>query len=776
MKPVKYGYSMNMRFRSGDTGPTVGISFAAFVVTPSSEPRPIRFSISRPDPPMRSPSLSHSLRRLWAQDKFGYSLRVAIALASSMGLSWYMAEPSMVIPLFLGIIASALAETDDSWLGRLSALLVTLFCFSIAAVSVKLLFPYPLLFAAAMAGATFCLVMLGALGERYATIAQATLILSIYSMIAADQRGGEVLDPWRDPLLLLAGAAWYGLLSIAWNALFAHQPVQHSLARLYRELGQYFKLKAALFEPVRQLDVEERRLELARQNGRVVSALNATKETLLHRLGNGRPGVRISHYLKLYFLAQDLHERVSSSHYPYQALAEAFFHSDVLFRCGRLLRLQSVACAELAGAVQLRQPFRYSEANAQALADLEASLEHLRLQSNPAWRGLLRSLRALSGNLANMQRQLASASNPDALEGEQDSSLLDRDPQSLRDALSRIRLQLTPTSLLFRHALRMSVALLAGYAVLHTIHPEQGYWVLLTTVFVCQPNYGATRIKLVQRITGTALGLGVGWALFDLFPSQQVQALFAVIAGVVFFATRSSRYTLATAAITLLVLFCFNQVGDGYGLFWPRLIDTLLGSLIAAAAVFLILPDWQGRRLNQVVANTLSRSADYLRQIMAQYESGKRDDLAYRLARRNAHNADAALSTTLANMLLEPGHFRKEAETGFRFLILSHTLLNYLSGLGAHRESLPDDARDEMLEDAAARLAGSLDELAKALHENQRVAVYSEAEEALAQQLEQAPEEMDDAHRLLQTQLGLICRQLAPLRGMVAHLLRQAPP
>ncbi|MFI8462355.1 YccS family putative transporter [Stutzerimonas stutzeri] len=724
---------------------------------------------------MPQPSLSQFLRRLWALEKFGYSLRVLIAMAGSMGLSWYLGQPTLIIPLFLGIIASALAETDDSWLGRLNALLVTLLCFSIAAVAVELLFPYPWLFVAGLALSTFALVMLGALGERYGAIAQATLILAIYSMIAADQRDGALQHLWRDPMLLVAGAAWYGLLSVGWNALFAHQPVQQSLARLYRELGLYFRYKAALFEPVRQLDVEQRRLELAQQNGRVVSALNAAKETLLNRLGNGRGGGKINHYLKLYFLAQALHERVSSSHYPYQALAEAFFHSDVLFRCQRLLRLQASACADLGEAIQMRQVFRYSEANGQALEDLQASLEHLREQNNPAWRGLLRSLRALSGNLSTLQRQLASASDPGTLEGEQDSSLLDRQPQSLREAVNRIRLQLTPTSLLFRHALRMTIALVCGYAVLHAIHPEQGYWVLLTTVFVCQPNYGATRIKLVQRISGTLLGLIAGWALFDLFPSQPIQALFAVVAGVVFFATRSTRYTLATAAITLMVLFCFNQVGDGYGLIWPRLFDTLLGSLIAAAAVFLILPDWQGRRLNQVVANTLSCNSDYLRQIMRQYDSGKRDDLAYRLARRNAHNADAALSTTLSNMLLEPGHFRKDAETGFRFLILSHTLLNYLSGLGAHRESLPDDASDALLERAAQQLATSLDDLASALAQNKPVAIYSEDEEALAQQLEQTPDEMDDAHRLVQTQLGLICRQLAPLRSMASHLIKQQP-
>ena len=722
---------------------------------------------------MQTPSLTQPLRRLWALEKFGYSLRVFIALASSMGLGWYLQQPALAIPLFLGIIASALAETDDSWRGRLSALLVILLCFSIAAIAVQLLFPYPLFFVIGLAVSTLVLVMLGALGERYATIAQATLILAVYSMITADQRDSVVIDSWRDPLLLLAGAAWYGLLSVLWNALFVNQPVQHSLARLYRELGQYCRLKAGLFEPVRELDREALRLQLARQNGQVVAALNATKQTLMHRLGQGRAGTRISLYLKLYFLAQDIHERVSSTHHPYPALVDAFFHSDVLFRCQRLLRLQAAACGELARAIQLRQPFRYSEANAQALKDLEASLEHLRIQGNPAWRSLLRSLRALSGNLATMQHQLASASNPDALVGEQDSSLADRQPHTLREVWSSIRLQLTPSSLVFRHALRMSLALVCGYAVLHAIHPEQGYWVLLTTVFVCQPNYGATRIKLVQRIGGTVLGLVAAWALFKLFPAAEMQALLAVVAGVVFFVIRSTRYLLATAAMTLLVLFCFNQVGDGYVLIWPRLFDTLLGSAIAAAAVFLILPDWQGRRLNRVAASTLSCSSDYLRQIISQYERGKHDDLAYRLARRDAHNADAALSTTLSNMLLEPGHFRKEAEAGFRFLVLSHTLLSYLSGLGAHRESLPDDASDALLESAAQRIAASLDELAATLREKTPVVLINETEEALARQLEQTPEELDDAHRLVQAQLGLITRQLAPLRAATAHLLAQ---
>lgn len=722
---------------------------------------------------MPSTPFSQSLRRLWALDKFSYSVRVFIALTGSMALCWYQDEMGLLIPLFLGIIASALAETDDSWQGRLNSLAVTLVCFSIAALSVELLFPYPIVFVIALALASFGLTMLGALGERYGAIASATLILSVYTMIGVDQRGGAVTDFWHEPVLLVAGAAWYGLLSVLWQAMFSNQPVQQSLARLFRELGFYLKLKSSLFEPIRQMDVEARRLELAQQNGRVVAALNAAKEIILHRVGNGRPGSKVSRYLKLYFLAQDIHERASSSHYPYNALADAFFHSDVLFRCQRLLRQQGKACRALAESIQMRQPFVYDASFAEALSDLHASLEHLRIQSNPAWRGLLRSLRALAANLGTLDRLLSDASNPDALADATDSSLLDRSPRSLKDVWIRLRTQLTPTSLLFRHALRLPLALSIGYGMVHLIHPSQGYWIILTTLFVCQPNYGATRRKLGQRIVGTAIGLTVAWALFDLFPNPLVQSCFAIAAGVVFFISRTTRYTLATAAITIMVLFCFNQVGDGYGLFLPRLFDTLLGSLIAGLAVFLFLPDWQGRRLNKVLANTLTCNSIYLRQIMQQYAAGKSDDLAYRLARRNAHNADAALSTTLANMLMEPGHFRKEADVGFRFLVLSHTLLSYLSGLGAHRETqLPADVREHLIDGAGVRLAASIDEIAQGLASKLPIAIQSDEEEALANSLEQMPDEIDEGQRLVQTQLALICRQLGPLRTLAAHLIK----
>ncbi|RXE46503.1 YccS family putative transporter [Chromohalobacter israelensis] len=721
-------------------------------------------------------SLTQPLRRLWTLEPFAYSLRVFIALAGAMATCWYLDDMGKLIPLFLGIIASALAETDDTWQGRLQALLVTLVCFGVAALSVELTFAHPLAFAVGLGVSSFALTMLGAVGQRYATIATATLILAIYTMISLEQRGGVALgELWREPLLLVGGAAWYGAISVVWCALFSRHPLKLSLAQVFRELGVYLSLKSALFEPLRGLDIEQRRLALARQNGRVVAALNQSKEMIFRRLEGQRGGRKLNRYLRLYFIAQDIHERASSSHYPYGELAEAFFHHDILFRAQRLLDQQGRTCKALSRALLLDRPFDHGQ-SAQALEDLNASLAHLRAQQRDEWRDLLRSLAALADNLATLEDKLASADNPDARADNEDSSLFDRSPRGLGDIADRLRSHLTLSSPVFRHALRLSVTLLAGYGVLHWIHPTQGYWILLTSVFVCRPNFGATRRFLRQRIQGTVLGLIAGWALITLFPAEPIQALIAVAAGVAFFATRARHYTLATAAITLMVLCCFNQVGDGFGLIWPRLFDTLLGAAIAGLAVLVILPDWQGRGLHRQAATTLEASAAYLRAILAQYAQGKRDDLAYRLARRNAHNADATLSTSLGNVLLEPGHFRKDADLGLRFLVQSHTLLGYLSALGAHRGAAgAAGANDAAVMAAGEEVADTLEHLARQLAARATVAVPEAALMSHARALEAAAaEEAGDERRLLQTQLALVSRQLVAVGESAERLSAQA--
>lgn len=707
-----------------------------------------------------------SLRKLWAFEKFGPGLRFFIALGLCTAWVWGSGYSQQLIPLYLGVIASALAESDDSWRGRLLAVLVTLVAFAVVATSVELLHGNVLAMSVFMVAATLVLIVLGSGGSRFASISYATLILAIYTMIGLEQRGGVEPQFWQYAPLLLIGATLYGILSVLWSGLFAQQPLQQSLARLFRAQCDYLKAKSALFEPLRVMDVEGHRLKIARQNARVVDALNDTKNILLHRVTGGRTGAKASRYLKLYFLAQDIHERASSSHSPYQELAKAFFHSDVLFRCLRLIRQQGDACKELARAIELRQPFDYGDGHCQALEDLQSSIVWLQQQKNPDWAELLGSLRALADNLATLDQLLREAANPDALALNQDSAIFDREPRNLREVWERIRQNLNLQSSVTRHAIRMAVAVATGLVIMHWLAPAQGYWILMTTVFVCRPHYGATRKRLVQRIIGTVLGLVLSWMLFQLAPLLWVQALFALVAGVIYFATRASQFMVSTAFMTLMMLICFNQIGHGYDLFLPRFIDTVAGSLIAGLAVFFILPDWQGRSLHLVMARTLRANAQYLLHIMQEYSRGKTDDMQYRIARRTAHNADAALTGALANMLKEPGRFRRQSDLGFSFLLVSHSLLGYISALGAHRASLADAPNYPSLYREARQLAACLEQLAQRLEQRQPIGQHDQP-----CCLEQMPPQDDERLHLIQTQLLHIHQQIGPLHGLAAQAL-----
>lgn len=732
--------------------------------------------------------MADELRKFWCygakQEACSRGVRAFLALASVVFGGWWLGQMQAVIPVLLGVIAGALAETDDSWRGQIRAQLKTLLCFAVMALAVQVSLPYPGCLVAVLALAAFGLTLLGALGERYRALAIATLILAIYTALAAQSPfvpSGPPMAQWPVPLLL-AGAAWHGLISVVWAAALPMLPVRQNLARLYEALGVYLQLKSRLLEPVRGIDLERRRLALALHNGRVVEALNVVKESLFSRMGPGRAPAGLPEALHLYFVAQDVHERVTSSHEHYDVLAKAFFHSDVLYRCQRVLALLGQDCLTLAQAVQHPAGGLVRDgAAARAVDDLEAAIGHVEAQPRAAGGDVqalrpLRSLRALAANLGGLDRVLESALAPQPGGLPADTALLDRHPRTVHAAWQRVRAQLNLSSALMRHALRMSVALTAGYAVMLSTGDRHGFWILLTIVFVCQPQYGATLTRLVQRVGGTALGLVIGWALLRLFPDVLVQSAFTVAAGVLFFATRQTRYTLATAAVTSLVLLSFNQVGDGFGLIAPRLLDTLAGSLISGLAVWLVLPTWQSRQLHRVAAQVARTQAQYLREIIAQYQGGKHDHLAYRLARRNAHNADAALCSALSAVFKEPIYVRRHAAVGTRFLVLSHTLLNYLSALGAHRNTRLALADDGAAARAVACLLGTLDALAVALEAGRALPAPESLEEAqvLNALARSADEAAPDVLRVLQAQLVLALRLLPQLRGQAAGLV--APP
>src|SRR5690606_18558314 len=126
---------------------------------------------------------------------------------------------------------------------------------------------------------------------------------------------------------------------------------------------------------------------------------------------------------------------------------------------------------------------------------------------------------------------------------------------------------------------------------------EYGYWILLTALFVSQPNFNATKRRLRLRIVGTLAGILLGYAILYFIPSVEGQLLLLILSGILFFELRSKQYAQATAFTIFLVLITFSIIVLVFVAATHSTIDPLNDCAIRWFGVSIIFPDWKFRRL-----------------------------------------------------------------------------------------------------------------------------------------------------------------------------------
>ena len=239
--------------------------------------------------------ISPLLRRYTWNSTWLYNVRILIALLGTTAFPWWTGEIKLTIPLTLGVVAAALTDLDDRLAGRLKNLVITLLCFFVASASVEILFPFPWLFTLGLMTSTTIFILLGGLGQRYATIAFGALLIAVYTML-----GVSLYEQWyQQPLLLLAGAIWYNVLTLAGHLIFPVRPLQDNLARCYEQLAQFLDIKSRFFDPDIENESQAPVYELAMANGQLVTILNQTKTTLLTRLRGDRGQKNTRHCLDI---------------------------------------------------------------------------------------------------------------------------------------------------------------------------------------------------------------------------------------------------------------------------------------------------------------------------------------------------------------------------------------------------------------------------------------------------------------------------------------------
>ncbi|WP_116472877.1 YccS family putative transporter [Zobellella maritima] len=682
-------------------------------------------------------SLLPWLRRLFTDSHFFFALKVLLALSCLLFFGWLADEIQIAVTLALGAMAAALSEVDQAPWGRFRHLLVSLGSFFIATILVNLFIDQPLIFGPLLIAGTFMLILIGAAGASARALGFGTLLVSLYAM------QGHLHSPhfWYQPLLLTAGAVWYGLIS--WLVLLAwpYKQVHEQLAQCYFALSRYLLEKARFFDAPEQ-EHQQLRHQLAQLNIQLVTALDNTKQMLNRRLQGSEPqDEELSRLLALYLLVMDMHERATSSHYSYQQLKVELEQSQVVAGYQTAQCELGEACYRLGYAILTHSRYRHDKRLAWVLSALGDQLAYSHLQRHYP-RSLLSPMKFLARNMRHLHQALLRAErltqphHPAVLDYSSDAIELARPEQP--PFWDRLKTLLHPNAILFRHSVRISLCFALGYGLITSLGLEQGYWILLTILFVCQPSFSATRQRLVQRTLGTLGGILVAMPLLTFFPSVGAQLIIMLLSIFVFFTQVRTHYSWAVCFMTLFVLLAFSLLaGSEEQVFLPRLLDTLAGCLLAFIAVWFIWPDWQQRYLPRLMADAMDANADYLAAIIDQFAHGRNEQLNYRIARKRAHQADNQLALTWQNIRVEPVP-RHWLNLCFDIAYRNHTLLSYLSTLGSHRKHA------DVLQDAQV-LVERLQAAAQALRNGRELAAFTP--------LLQTPDATDDEWEILTQQL-----------------------
>ena len=203
-----------------------------------------------------------------------------------------------------------------------------------------------------------------------------------------------------------------------------------------------------------------------------------------------------------------------------------------------------------------------------------------------------------------------------------------------------------------RNAARISVMLSIASLMGSALNLPKPYWILMTVMFVTQNGYGATRVRILHRSAGTMAGLIIaGITLHYHLPDAFTLLCMLVVTLVSYLIIRKS-YGWAMVGFTLTAVYTLQLLTlNGDQFIVARLIDTLIGCLIAFGGIVWLWPQWQSGLLRRNAHDALETYQDAIRLILS--DDPQATPLAYQRMRVNqAHNA---LFNSLNQAMQEPG-------------------------------------------------------------------------------------------------------------------------
>ncbi len=574
------------------------------------------------------------------------------------------------IILSLGAIGTSIPDNPGAVIYKRNAMLYTVLFMGLMSLVTGLINQSPFLLGLEVLLMSFFFSMFNVFGNRAASIGTSALLIMIVN-IDRDFRIGELMAYTG---YLMAGGIWYMGLSLAVSQFRPYRIAQNTLGECIVNVAQYLSMKADFYDLKADLDATYNKL--IDQQIIVHQHQDNVREILFRNNLLTRDQTNTGRLLVLVFVdVIDLFERMSISHYDYKHIREQFADSPALAEFHNILSNIADQLTDLGDDINVNERPRIKYNFQQQLEKLKTSIDAT--ENNYLLKKILINVRVIVNRINTIysyfnHKELASIN----ISNEKDLGRFVSNQQM--DPKVFIR-NMSLKSTTFRHALRVSIVCLAAYLISKLLPlGHHSYWILLTVTVLLKPGFSLTKQRNYQRMIGTLVGGIAGAVIVYYINDEAIRFAFLIIFMLGAYSFQRKNYIVSVLFLTPYILISFSFMGlSDLSLAKERILDTFLGSLIAFISSYFLFPSWESYQMNSFMRKQLIANYQYLAMLAERLRGLGKDEVEYKLKRKEVYVSTANMSSAYQRMLSEPRSKQKNVREASKFLVLNHKLYSY---------------------------------------------------------------------------------------------------
>ena len=557
-------------------------------------------------------------------------------------------------------------------------------------VAVNLLHPLPWLFYPLITVLVFFLSMISVYGQRATMIAFSGL-LAIALGTGHIHVGMEIVEYAG---LILGGSLFYVVLSLTFNFLSPHRYTELTVAECLKLTAKYMKLRGDLWNAdADRASIVEKQLHLQVEINTIHENL---REVLFRNRTVAGNSNRSRKMLLLFISLMEILELALSTSFDHSQLHQKFgSHSKVLSTYQNLAYNLASTLKRVGKSIENGKKYIAKHDLIADLAALEKAITDYEQLLGPE--AAAEGVYMLKNMMHYAEKQIEKIK---IIERAFTQNITFKELSKTRDKdldkfltpenypLRALRDNLSFSSTIFRHSLRLAITIALGFVVGALFPLQNVYWILLTIVVIMRPGYGLTKQRSYQRIIGTVTGAIIAFAFLHFVHEPVIIGTLTIVCMLLGFTFTAINYRIGATFVTIYVVFLYALLTpDISHVIQYRIIDTAVGAVLAFVGNYLFWPSWEFMNLPVFIKKSIEANRDYLAQISQYYNEKGSVTVGYRLARKNAFIELGNLMSSYQRMAQEPKSKQKQQQQVYKLAVLNHTLLSSLASLGTYTQS-----------------------------------------------------------------------------------------